>query len=100
MILQLLDSIVWLNIKQGILTKDKSVYIACIYIPPVKSKYYKLYDCDLYSELENSIELYSELGHVFILGDLNCRTGKLVDFVENDDIHFTLENRICGAFEY
>ncbi|CAG2208547.1 CALM [Mytilus edulis] len=96
----ILDSIVWLNIKQGILTKDKSVYIACIYIPPVKSKYYKLYDCDLYNELENSIELYSELGHVFILGDLNGRTGTLVDFLENDDIHFTLKNRICGAFEY
>ncbi|CAG2221976.1 unnamed protein product [Mytilus edulis] len=94
------NSIVWLNIKQGILTKDKSVYIACIYIPPVKSKYYKLYDCDLYNELENSIELYSELGHVFILGDLNGRTGTLVDFLENDDIHFTLKNRICGAFEY
>ncbi|CAG2230968.1 unnamed protein product [Mytilus edulis] len=96
----ILDSIVWLNIKQGILTKNKSVYIACIYIPPVKSKYYKLYDCDLYNELENSIELYSELGHVFILGDLNGRTGTLVDFLENDDIHFTLKNRICGAFEY
>ncbi|CAG2220269.1 unnamed protein product [Mytilus edulis] len=50
--------------------------------------------------LENSIELYSELGHVFILGDLNGRTGTLVDFVEKDDIHFTVKNQICGAFEY
>lgn len=35
------------------------------------SNQYELHDRDVYNGLENSIELYSEPGYVFILGDMN-----------------------------
>ena len=94
------DSIIWLHINKGILSNDKNVFIACVYIAPVKSKYLKVYDCDLFNELENSIELYSELGNVFLIGDMNSRSGTLDDFVKHDEIHFTVRNRICDLFDY
>ena len=36
--------------------------------------------------LENDINMYENVGKVFVVGDMNSRTGKKVDYVENDGI--------------
>ncbi|CAG2217680.1 unnamed protein product [Mytilus edulis] len=94
------DTIIWLNIEKDIVTSDKNLFIACVYIPPVRSNFYKLYNCDLFVDLENSIELYSSLGDVILLGDTNSRTGAIDDFVSNDSIHSTIRNRLDDIFDY
>ena len=94
------DTIVWLKIKKGVIRKDKDVYIACVYIPPARSNYYKQYNCDVFDELENSIEFYTPLGEVMIVGDTNSRTGVLDDFVRNDSVHHTVRNRLSDIFNY
>ena len=94
------DSIIWLSIDKNIVTTESRVYIACVYIPPVKSVYYKRYDCDLFTELEHSIELYSALGQVILIGDTNSRTATLDDYVRNDRIHDTLRHRLDDLFNY
>ncbi|CAG2231302.1 unnamed protein product [Mytilus edulis] len=85
---------------EDIVTSDKNLFIACVYIPPVRSNFYKLYNCDLFVDLENSIELYSSLGDVILLGDTNSRTGAIDDFVSNDSIHSTIRNRLDDIFDY
>ena len=89
-----------MTIEKDIVTSDKNLFIACVYIPPVRSNFYKLYNCDLFADLENSIELYSSLGNVILLGDTNSRTGAIDDFVSNDSIHTTIRNRLDDIFYY
>ncbi|CAC5405072.1 unnamed protein product [Mytilus coruscus] len=86
--------------KQDIVTNDKNLFIACVYITPVRSSFYKLYNCDLFVDLGNSIELYSSLGDVILLGDTNSRTGAIDDFVSNDSIYTTIRNRLDDIFDY
>ena len=57
-------------------------------IPPDDSSVYKnvnssLFEFDFFEFLNNEIRKYNDLGDVYLLGDLNSRTGELPDFVPN-----------------
>jgi len=81
------DTIIWLKIAKDITTCGVDYYIGCVYLPPVNSKYYKMYNCDLFFDLVNSVEKFaSDTAKVFLLGDMNARTAIGNDFIENDNI--------------
>lgn len=95
------DTIVWLSIDQGIVTGNKRLFLACVYIRPFSSKYYKRYGCDLFTELESSIVLYSTPVHVMLIGDTtNSRTATLDNFICSDRIHRAVRNIVEDVFEY
>lgn len=77
------------GVNQGI--GNKKLYLIVCYIPP-KSTTYQCSLCsgDYFAELSTLVERYSQLGNVFVTGDMNARTGKLTDFVHhsgNDCVH-------------
>ena len=45
---------------------------------------YNVYDVDLFRKLETEIGLYSQKGDVYLIGDLNSRTGGKKDFIVDD----------------
>ena len=62
-------------------------FIGCVYLPPAYSNYYKMYNCDLFYDLLNSVEKYSsETSRVFLLGDMNARTAIVNDFIINTNV--------------
>ena len=76
------------------------LYVGCIYIPPCNSQRQN----DEYDECRMSIfDLFIYLGFVMLIGDLNSRTGHLVeslfsdssilDYVDRDDMETKLQ--IC-----
>lgn len=83
--------IIWLKIDNELFSFDQNVYICNAYIPPNNSKVLDNREIDIFDEIENGIENYSNLGHVYICGDLNSRTGNLADYltydryIDNDD---------------
>ena len=57
------------------------LYIGFVYLPPEGSAYS---DIDNFQSIQNDIEMFVIKGDVIISGDLNCRTGRLNDFVAFD----------------
>lgn len=96
------DSIVWLKIDKNLLCQTKDVYLAKkgVYIPPVNSVYYNKYNCDLFFELEASLNRYTLVGEIMLMGDFNSRTSTVCDFVHDDSIHSSIERRLSDLFNY
>ena len=64
------------------------LYIACCYLPPVNSTYYKNTNMSIklhFDTLQSDITYFSNLGKIIVCGDLNCRTGGRAD---TSDIHW------------
>ena len=55
------------------------------YIPPPGSKVINYEETDFFEQLEHGISLYTNLGKVFITGDLNCRTSNLSHILDFDE---------------
>lgn len=81
------DTVIWLKIQNLLKNIDKDLYVGCAYIPPSNSTFYRLYDCDLFSDLETQISTFQNEGKVMLLGDLNARTSNREDFIVNDVMH-------------
>ena len=69
-------------------------------IPPSNSSHHALYDCELLCVLENSITTYSTEGKVCLVGDLNRRTADYNDFITDDSVHSSLQDRLNNLFTY
>ncbi|VDI64700.1 Hypothetical predicted protein [Mytilus galloprovincialis] len=81
------DTIIWLKVSKDISTCGFDYFIECVYLPPAYLNYYKMYNCDLFYDLLNSVEKYSsETSRVFLLGDMNARTAIVNDFIINDNV--------------
>ena len=80
--------IIWFKLLKQHFGLDQDTFIGLCYIPPENSSLYKyptseLFECDLYSVLNDDILLYSDQGNVYLLGDFNARTGQKQEFVDN-----------------
>ena len=53
------DTLVWLKIGKECVNGDEDLYICCLYIPPDRTVFYTLYNCDLFFELESQIARFS-----------------------------------------
>ena len=71
-----------------------------MYIPPDKSGFYKVYECDLFQSLEYNIEYFKHQGHVILMGDFNARFGHENDFIENNNTRFNDTSCSSQPFEY
>ena len=52
---------------------DQDVFLCYIYVPP-------RLNLDLYEQLETHIIKYNDIGIVFVMGDVNCRTSDGLDY--------------------
>lgn len=96
----LYDTIVWIHISKEIVTNHIDLYIAAVYIPPSDSKFHDIYDCDLFTTLNDSITKYTELGNMLITGDFNARTGALLDYIDSDGLFSEINNHISEVMSY
>ena len=86
------NCLLWLNLSAEQFSFNENVYICCVYIPPSDSRIFRTADFNYRDEIEKDIELYSNLGKVFITGDMKGRISNLsyvLDFdkyLENDDL--------------
>ena len=62
--------------------------------------FYGPYDEDIFLVLENGIGRYGSKGHVFVIGDLNSRTGMEPDFITFDGLHDGLHCLSDGFIAY
>ena len=56
------------------------VYLCHIYMPPNDSNVFRSSQIDFFEQLELSIVKYSNMGKIFITGDMNSRTSNSPDF--------------------
>ena len=80
--------LLWLKLKKDLLRSDKDAYFGICYIPPEDSGLYHnvnsdLFQFDFFEHLSNEIRKYEDLGHVFLMGDFNARTGDQSDCIED-----------------
>jgi hypothetical protein len=85
---------------KSIMSDDKNLYMCAIYITPDKNVFYRKYECDIFDELQEEIELYSVDGNVAVIGDLNGRVGKEPDFLRHDNLNRQLNDNIANFIEY
>ena len=50
---------------------EKNLYFCGIYIPPENSKHF---DPQIFNDLDQDMSIFSTIGFVMLLGDLNART--------------------------
>ena len=68
------DSLVWLKNDKSITVCGSDVYICGVYLPPDRSIFYRLYNCDLFYVLENEI-----VNIVFVIRESYCYWGRTQD---------------------
>lgn len=66
----------------------------------MRSIFYNVYQEDIYQLLEDSIGIYSDQGNVFVMGDLNSRTGRGADFNLSDNLHEDIHRAIDDVIVY
>jgi hypothetical protein len=82
------DSIIWLKI----VSNNANIFLAFCYFPPDNSVFYEKCDIDIFQALENSICRYKYNGRIYVMGDMNSRTGERDDFIHCDEINHIIPN--------
>jgi len=80
------DTLVRLKIDHSINVCNSDLYVCCLYIPPDRSVFYRLYNCDMFCELSKQIAEMSVNGNVMLVGDMNSRCSTLDDFIQSDHL--------------
>jgi exonuclease III len=81
------DTIIWIKLNHAFFNTARDIYICGSYIWGEDSPVYNTINVDLFDILENDITYFSEIGNVFITGDLNSRIGNKIDFIVHDTIN-------------
>ena len=58
------------------------------------------YMTNLFSDIEQQIYKYSDLGRIFLIGDSNARTGDKNDFISDDTLHNSLNEKLSNLLDY
>ena len=74
---------IWLKFCKNFFRLPQYMHVCFHYIPPYHSVYFNNHEIGYFESLELKVRKYSELGNVSILGDLNARCGKRLDFIDN-----------------
>lgn len=81
------DTIIWIKLNHEFFHFDTDVYICGTYLWGEESPAYNIASIDLFELLENDVDCYSNLGSVYIIGDLNSRVGAKSDSIIHDRIN-------------
>ncbi|XP_056588353.1 uncharacterized protein LOC130408891 [Triplophysa dalaica] len=79
----------WLKVQKGIISASQPVFLCAIYIPPLESPYFQE---ETFQNIEQEISHFQAQGNVLLMGDLNARTGKELDFLESQGTRFLTGN--------
>lgn len=71
--------ILWIKILNDLFDFTDDLFICNTYILPAGSSVIDQNDFDFFEKLEFDIEKYKPLGKIFVTGDMNARTGDLLD---------------------
>ncbi|XP_048053738.1 uncharacterized protein LOC125272717 [Megalobrama amblycephala] len=95
---------IWLKINKQLSQTTKDIFLCAIYIPPSESPYYNE---NIFETLHSQINHFQAQGCVLICGDLNARTGSLLDYAtenvnnyifgqsfQQNKIHFSRTNSV------
>lgn len=94
------DTIIWLKIQGPLCSLNSDLYLGCVYIPPNNSSFHRVYNCDIFNELESQITTYLAKGKVMLLGDINARTSNRDDFIFNDFINCDILSEVIELLTY
>lgn len=86
------DSIIWIKFEKHFFKTKNNRYVVAAYIPPENSPVHDLYNIDFFHKIETEISYYSQFGEVYLIGDLNSRTGRKCDYIDNDSVFGDLED--------
>ena len=75
---------IWIKLCRECFGMSKDIFMCLAYFPPDMSSYYKAWDIDSLSLIEEKILNLDQNSSYVIMGDINARTGKSIDFIEND----------------
>ena len=76
------EGIVWLTLKSEFFKTVRNQYIMCLYFPPGDSTYVPdmAQGKDYFQVLHSEYAKYMSLGDIYVIGDVNARTGTTADF--------------------
>lgn len=80
------DGFIWLKLNKTFFSLEFDICICFAYIPPSESVYFKSHDIGFFEKLEQNVRLYSDVGKIAIVGDLNARTGVRNDFTDSPNM--------------
>ena len=84
---------VWLTLSKHFFGFAEDLHICMAYVPPPESTYSKSLKQDILDNIETDICKHKTLGNVLLMGDLNGRVGKEMDFIQSDsDKHLPIDN--------
>ena len=77
---------IWFKLKKQFLHTENDAFICACYIPPQDSSVYRninstLFEYDFFQHISNDIRHYTNLGDVYLYGDMNARTGLGMAFI-------------------
>ena len=78
------DCILWFEIEKTFFEIQDDYYFCFVYVAPDNSPVYDIYDFDIFDMVESDSRRFSEMGRVFIFGDMNARVDQRSDFIVND----------------
>ena len=79
------DDIIWLKLDKKFFGINKDIYLCCCYLIPQNSSTFTWNDIDICDILDTEVSKYGTFGDILLCGDLNARTGNLLDYIANDD---------------
>ena len=89
------DICIWLKFDKTYFRMPQDLLLCACYIPPEGSEFYKKNGkmIDPFIVLEEEILRYKSKGNILVMGDMNARTGTLVDFTKHiDNDRFITQN--------
>ena len=75
--------VIWLKLCKHFFHYEHDVYVCFSYIPPQNSVYFNLHPSGFFESVETGIRIYSDLGVVLWMGDLNTRCGNKSDMLHS-----------------
>ena len=82
------NKIIWIKCDKYFFNLQADLYIAAVYYPPSNSKYIER--DNVFSKLQQDIYKYSNMGDIFVIGDLNSRIANTCEnFIIHDPFHKT-----------
>lgn len=76
--------IMWAKFDKNYFNLERDMYVGTVYVSPVSGAFCKTSD-NIIEILEGDVAKYKPKGDIFICGDINARTGELVDFIVMDE---------------